>query len=188
MQGLFRTLSAFHALSADLKNAIADATSESTLPKNELLLTVHNVSSNLYYLEDGYAMAYSYHEGRKITQNFWRPGQIILSLESFFRQKPSREAIQLLERSTVLYMGHEAVMALTDRYREMRYIMEGLAVYAYTHVSARLHDVQFSSVKERFDRLIREHPGVERVASQEAIASYIGITGQSLARMKRKRR
>ncbi|HTF20653.1 MAG TPA: Crp/Fnr family transcriptional regulator [Chryseolinea sp.] len=185
MQGLFNVLSGFHALSDDFKKALEKEVVVVTLPKDESLLKVPKISSHAYFLEDGFAISYSYYEGRKVTENFWRPGQIIVSLASFFLQKPSLETIQLLRTSTLLCISFDSVMALMETYPEARRIALSVTIVHHEESRVRIRDLQHLSASQRFRRLIKEYPGIELIASQDAISTYLGITAQSMARMKR---
>jgi hypothetical protein len=49
----------------------------------------------------------------------------------------------------------------------------------------RIHDMQHLSAVDRFKKLHDRLPRIEQIVSQEYLASYLGITPQSLSRLKR---
>jgi CRP-like cAMP-binding protein len=187
VEALFNVLSRYHPLSEDFKLALECELVPLSLPKNRVLLDVPKVASHAYFLADGFAMSYSFHEGRKITQSFWKPGDIIVAIESFFERSPSMECIQLMHHSQLLCVSYESVMSLLERFHEARQICQRYIIHHYAESRVRVRELQQLSAHERFQNLLTSYPGLELIASQDAIASYIGITAQSLARMKHRR-
>lgn len=183
---LFNVLAGYYPLSEGFKKALEKEMIPLSPIKNHVLLEAPNISTHAYYLVDGFALSYSFHESKKITEAFWNPGEIIVSFESFFEQVPSMESIQLLKKSEVLYISYASVMKLLEAFPEAQWICRAIIIKHYTQCRARIHDMQRLSAHQRFEKLLRAYPDLELIVSQDAIASYLGITAQSLARMKRK--
>lgn len=183
---LFQALSRYHPLTDRFKAALEKEIILLSPTKNYILLSVPNVSTHAYFLVNGFAVSYSFYEGRKITEAFWKPGEIMVSLESFFQQTPARETIQLIPKSDVYCISYARVMELLDTFPEAQRICRAILVQHYAQRCSRLHDMQRLSAYQRFQKLLSTYPNLERIVSQDAIASYLGITAQSLARMKRK--
>ena len=183
--GLFNVLASYYPLSKDFKNELEKGMIPLSRPKNHILLEAPTISNHAYYLEDGFAVSYSFHEGKKKTETFWKPGDIIVSFESFFEQVPSMETIQLLRKSDALCISHHRVMDLLEKFPEAQQICRAIIIRHYAHCRARLHDMQRLSAHQRFEKLLHAYPDLEITVSQDSIASYLGITAQSLSRMKR---
>lgn len=186
IDGLLTVLASYHPLSPAFREALEKELIPLSPPKNHILLAVPNISTHAYFLVDGFAISYSFYEGRKLTQAFWKPGEIIVSFESFFKQTPSQETIQLLRKSDVLCISFKSVMHLLEKFPEAQHICRGIIIRHYVQCRERIHALQRSRAHERFKKLLLDYPDLELIVSQDAIASYLGITGQSLARMKRK--
>lgn len=183
---LFHALARYHPLSDAFKEALEKEMIPLSPTKNYILLAMPNVSTHAYYLASGFAVSYSFYEGKRITEAFWKPGDIILSFESFFRQTPALESIQLIPKSDVYCISYTRVMELLNTFPEAQLICRAVLLQHYVQCRTRLHDMQRLSAYQRFQKLLHTYPTLERIVSQDAIASYLGITAQSLARMKRK--
>jgi len=105
----FNLLESFHPLSDDFKNALEKELIPMSLPKNHVLLQAPKISSHAYILNEGFAMSYSFSMGKKVTENFWKSGEIMVAFESFFEQKPSNMFIQLMKPSDILCISYPSV-------------------------------------------------------------------------------
>lgn len=182
---LFKILSAIHPLSEDFKKAIETELIPLSLPKNHILLEAPAIAGHAYFLEKGFAMAYSFEEGRKITEAFWRSGQIMVSSHSFFEQVPSMEYIQLMEKSELLCISYAGIQRMFELHPEAHAIYRVIMNRHYAHSRGRVRDLQYLSALQRHEKLLNVFPNIEQIVPQDCIASYLGITPQSLSRLKR---
>lgn len=186
-ESLFRFLSSVHPLGNEFKSALEKELILLSPPKNYVLLDPPRISEHAYFLVDGFAISYSFVKGRKVTEAFWKSGQIMVAFESFFEQIPSLEVIQLLEPSEVLCISYASVQRLFALYPEAQILYRIIMNRHYTHCRNRVRDLQQLSASQRLDKLIAAFPNIELIAPQDSIASYLGITAQSLSRLKRQK-
>ena len=131
-------------------------------------------------------MSYTFMEGEKQVEGFWISGQILVPAKSFFEQVPSAEFIQLMEQSEVLCMSYAGVSRLFDAFPEANSISRAVINQYYENSLGRIRDMQRLTSMQRYARLINTFPRIEQVVPQEYIASWLGITPQSLSRIKRR--
>ena len=185
---LFKVLSAIHPISEDFKASLKEELIPLSLPKNYLLLEAPRIAEFVYFIENGFAMSYTFQEGKKLTEAFWKSGQIMTSANSFFEQVLSMEYIQLVEKSELLCVSRAGVQRLFDQHREAHFLYHKIMNKHYVHCRARIHDIQLLSASQRFETLLKLFPDIEQAITQESIASYLSITPQSLSRLKRERK
>ncbi|HMG88838.1 MAG TPA: Crp/Fnr family transcriptional regulator [Chryseolinea sp.] len=185
--GLFHVLSSIHPLSEDFKKALEKELIPFTFPKNHILLDPPRTSEYAYFLDKGFAMSYCFIEGKKITESFWHSGQIMVAFESFFEQQPSLEAIQLMTKSDVLCISYASVQRMFETFPETQKIYRGVMNHEYEENRRRMRDMRRLNALQRFQKLLLTFPDIELIVPQDAIASYLGITAQSLSRLKRNR-
>lgn len=188
LNDLFDALGRYHPVSSALRGALEKECVVLSLPKNRILLDAPGVSTHAYYLRTGFAMAYYFMNGRRMTEEFWKPGQFIIAFQSFFGQTPSNESIQLMRNSDVVCISHNSVTELLDRYPEAQRICQALMVHHYSDLRLRLREMRQYSASVRLERLLALYPDLEQNVPQDAIATFLGVTAQSLARIKRFRR
>ncbi len=184
---LFNMLSAIRPLSTDFKKALEKELVHLSLPKNHLLLEAPRVSDQIFFLERGFAMGYTFVEGRRQIDSFWATGQMIISIKSFFEQLPAKEFIQLIEQSEVLCISYASVLRLMDKFPESHFIWRGITNQYYEYCKERIYEIQFLNAVERYQKLLLNYPGIEQRIPQDHIAAFLGITPQSLSRLKKRR-
>jgi CRP-like cAMP-binding protein len=184
---LFHVLSSIHPLSSPFKNAIEKELTLVAFPKNYLLLEAPKIADHIYFLNHGFAMCYTYDRGIKQVEGFWKAQQLIVSPKSFFEQIPAKEFIQLMQQSDVLCMSQAALLRLFDTFSEAHIIYRVLMNRHYECSRQRIRDLQNLNAVERHEKLLSVFSNIEQIIPQEQIASYLGITPQSLSRIKRQR-
>lgn len=183
---LFNVLSGFHPMSREFRSALEKRLIPMSLPKNYILLEAPKIATHAYFLDTGFAMSYSWHEGRKVAEGFWKAGEVMVVFDSFFEQKPSDLCIQLMKKSDLYCIGFAEVQEMLETFPEAQHIYRGVMNKHLSACLERLRDTQRLRASERHRKLLGRYPGIEQLVSQDAIASYLGITAQSLARMKRR--
>lgn len=188
MTDLFNLLGTFHPLSDELQSFLRENLTAVSFPNRHILLEVPKVSSHIYYLKDGFAQSYTFNREGKITENFWKPGQIIVAFESFVFQRPSYEVIQLVAPSDLLCLSYEKMQDMYAKFPEANLIGRLLISHHYARLRKRLRVFKQGNHLDQYERLLQYYPKIERIVTQRAIATYLGITPQTLARIKRNQR
>lgn len=182
---LFSVLSSIHPISASFRQAVEKVITPLSLPNNFMLLEATKVSECAYFLDDGFAMSYTFVKGKKQVEWFWRSGQLMVSARSFFEQLPSHEFIQLRDHSELFCVTHDSVLQLFQTFPEAHFIYRVIMNQYYELSRERTRDMQHLTAIERFEKLVRYFPSIEQHVTQENIASYLGIAPQSFSRIKR---
>lgn len=185
-QQFFEMLETFHPLSDGFKQFLSDQLISLSLPAQHVLLDIPKVASHVYFLQEGFAMSYTLDATGKTTENFWQPGQLVGAFESFFEQKASLEVIQLVQSSKLLGLGYETIVQSFARFPEAQELYRKILNRHYTQLQGRLRNMKTLSPAAQYIRLLQIFPGLELIVSQRAIATYLGIAPQSLARIKRR--
>jgi len=186
LEKLFQLLSVMHPLSDPFKQALEKHLTYLSLPKGHFLLEAPKVSEYAYFLERGFAMSYTFVNGKKRIGHFWKEGQVILSSRSFFERTTSHEFIQLMQQSDVFCISYESVLKLFAEHVEANFLYRTIMTQYYELVREQLHDLQLLNGVQRYTKLIQTFPRIEQIIPSEYVASYLGMVPQSLSRVKRK--
>lgn len=186
LERLFEVLSRMQPLSESFKVALEKEMVRLSLPKDYFLLEAPKVSDHAYFIEEGFALSYTFVRGKKQIEQFFSSGQIVVSPRSFFERLPSDEFIQLMEQSEVLHIRHDSAVQLLQSFPEANAIYRIVMNQYLGQFKIRMHDMQHLNALERFRKLRENFPRIEQVIPQEYLASYLGIAPQSLSRLKKK--
>ncbi len=156
-----------------------------TLEKGSSLAKSGVVCDTLYFIEKGVARSYYYNaEGKDITAWFFNEGGFMTSVESFFQQKASAYHIELLEDSILYCISKVDLELLFEKYHRMERFGRKLVIKLLGDMMGKLNAIQFQTAKERYHFMIHEYPNLYYRVPLGHIASYLGITQETLSRIR----
>jgi CRP-like cAMP-binding protein len=186
LQKLFKFLDMKQQLSDALRSALERELTVLSLPKNYMLLEVPKISDFAYFINEGSVMSFTFKEGKKQVEWMWTSEQVVISPKSFFNRVRSTEYLQLIEASEVVAISYQSVMRIFLEHPEAHALYRMVMSDYYDLCRQRIRDFQQFSGADRYKILIASFKNIEQVLSQELISSYLGITPQSLSRIKRR--
>lgn len=121
--------------------------------------------------------------GNDITFDFFFEEQAVSSIESFLEQQPSLFNLESIEPSHIVELGREGFNIMLKRYPQINagfqeVVVRRLAKYA-DHFISRLKN----NPAKRYHELLGTHPGIAKRVPPEYIASYLGVSTDSLSRI-----
>jgi CRP-like cAMP-binding protein len=184
LEQLFSHLRKYHTLSAEAQTAIQNCFSQVILSKNEFLLTEGKICRHLYFMEQGALRGFYNLDGKEITYWFAFEGDFVTSFHSFTTQQPAVENIQLLEGSVLWAISKETLMDLFNRFHEIERLVRIAYERYYVRLEERFVNAQFRTAAERYEQLIQQTPHIIDRIPLGQIASYLGISQETLSRIR----
>lgn len=186
MQQLLSHIKNFAPLSAEAQNALQHCFEKVTLPKNDFLLTEGKVSRHLYFLEKGALRGFYNLDGKEITHWFGFEKDFVTSFHSFITQEPAVENIQLLEGCILWSISKEKLTQLFNDYHEIERLMRIAYEKYYIRLEERFVNAQFKTAGELYENLLQQTPHIIERVPLGYIASYLGISQETLSRIRGK--
>lgn len=152
--------------------------------KGQFLLRAGEVSNHFYFLETGLARIFYEKDDREITEWLALDGRFFLSISSFYERLPSRLAIHLLEPSVVRMIHHDDLMSLSRQFHEVETWHRKGLTGSLLLAQKRMESIQFESARDRYRRLIESNPTIVQRVPMRHIASFLGITQETLSRIR----
>lgn len=157
-----------------------------TLRKREHLLRAGEVCSYYAFVTQGCLRSYSLTtEGHEHTLQFAPEDWWISDLYSLLTRQPSTMGIDALEDSQLLLLDQadlETIYAKSPIFeRYFRLLMQSRYVVLQERVNASLSQ----SAAEKYQNFLRKYPTIVQRVPQHVIASYLGVTPESLSRVRR---
>ena len=110
----------------------------------------------------------------------------VTSFHSFITLEPSVENIQLLEGSILWSISKEQLTQLFNRYHEIERLVRIAYEKYYIRLEERYVNAQFKTAKELYENLLRQTPYILERVPLGYIASYLGISQETLSRIRSK--
>ncbi|MBR9854663.1 MAG: Crp/Fnr family transcriptional regulator [Algicola sp.] len=155
--------------------------------KGEIVVREGQFSKKAYLIISGCARAYYIKEGKDISDWFTFENQFMASVVSFFSKEPSPHYVEFVEDSIVLEFSKETVDILSNKHHDFERFISKVVTETMLGLCERLHIIQFSKADERYQHLISVYPDITQRMSLTHIASYLGITLETLSRIRSKK-
>ncbi|HPE42706.1 MAG TPA: Crp/Fnr family transcriptional regulator [Bacteroidales bacterium] len=182
---LFNIQRIFHTTDDEM-NAIESVMQIRMLEKNEFLLKENEICNTIGFIEQGSMRLFYESPDKDICNNFFFENSLVGSLASFLSQTPSIVTIAAIEKCEVLLFEYNNVVRLTREYPALKalaaIIMQEQLLMAEKREASLLKD----SPEKRFKKLLEEHPKIFKRIPLHYVASYLGITPETLSRYRAK--
>jgi len=171
------------------KEAIAACTSfytENKVKKSEFLLREGEVCNGTYFVEKGLLRMYSIDKnGKEHIIQFAPETWLISDRSSLFFNEKSRYFIDAVEDSEVLLLKNEFFQKLHIHFPETVESNDILLQKHIRNLQRRVNSLLSDTAEERYLDFIKMYPNLMLRVPQWMVASYLGITPESLSRVRK---
>lgn len=123
--------------------------------------------------------------GKKFTVYFAVEGWWAGDLASFYQQTPSSYSLSAIEDSEVLLIDLPSLNHLFERIPQLERFFRILVQNGYTMLQKRMTGYIVETAENNYIKLVKTYPHIVQRVPQYQIASYLGITQESLSRVRR---
>jgi CRP-like cAMP-binding protein len=184
LNGFKERLNAFCPLSEEAWEAFIPLMSYIETKGNKAITRQGSVEDNVYYILDGGVRVYSLYNDKEVCTGFSFADQFSGSVSSFITRRPSQYTVATLVPSKILGFSHKNLNWMYRNYPELN--THGRMVMEYMLVEKRQRelDILFLTAEERYMKLLVEHPTYALDLPLKYVASFLGITSESLSRIR----
>jgi CRP/FNR family transcriptional regulator, anaerobic regulatory protein len=187
MEELFQILAGIHPMSLDLQQYLAKTLKTREISKKQVLLKIGHINRNIYFVGQGLFRCFYIREDKEVCSWFMKEMDVMVSVESFFKQIPSYESIQALEDSIVYYVSYDELQFVYNNFPEFNYNARVLAEKYYSLSEQRLYALRMQKAPERYRFLTKYFPELIQRVPSKFLASYLGVTDVTLSNIRGKR-
>jgi CRP-like cAMP-binding protein len=155
-----------------------------TLDRGTVVVREGQFSDKTFFIAKGSARAFYLKNSKDITDWFAFENHFICSINSFFLDVPSPHFIEVLEPSILLEISRDRANELSDKYREFDRLSKMVITHTMLQLQERIVSVQFETAQQKYDNLLNIRPDIIRRVALTHIASYLGITLETLSRIR----
>lgn len=158
-----------------------------TAPKGTVLIREGDAAEIMHFVVQGGLRAYYLKDGKDITDWFSFEGEYLTSMNSFFEGQPSVYYIETTEATTYATIGKDEVYRLAEKYHCWETLFRKATTHVLLQFQERIVSLQFETAQQRYENLLKVRPNILQRVSLTHIASYLGITLETLSRIRNPR-
>jgi len=187
MTGFLQFCKQFSPLDEEVMTELSRAATTRKYKKGQYLLNRNRTCKHLFYINEGLVKIFFTDGEKEFVMRFFPENVMFSVFESYLTQTPSKFMLIALEDTTVTLIPHEVMDDLCKRHHSMETFFKKLLSIACIKMTRRISQMLEGDAQKRYDLFVKENSTLLQRISFGDIAKYVGITQQSLSRIRAKK-
>lgn len=158
---------------------------QKSYPKKSIIAEIDEVENHISFIEKGIVRLLIPKEEDEITYGFSFENEFISAYDSFLTQTPSQYQLETLVETSLLSITYSDLQKVYEHTKIGNLIGRLVAERLFIIKSNRALSLLNDSAEKRYFNLFTERPNLIKEIPLKYIASYIGVTPQSLSRIRK---
>lgn len=156
------------------------------LAKGTELIGPGKIASRMYLVHSGALRTYFFQEGKDITHWIYTPGTQVSSWMSYYAQVPADDYIEVTDDAVLISISYKEWEMLYEKYPELERYTRHVAEAQIAMIDGFFKGYYFLPAKQKYENLLMLMPDVTQKANLGHIASMLGISQETLSRIRAK--
>lgn len=174
-------------LSQEDKIAIAAKLSIASYSKYDIIVKQEQICTSLRFVVSGVYRVYRIKDGKEITSyfNYETRNPFVASFVSLLKAEPSTEIVECIIPGQLLSISYSDWTSLYSKSAALNTFGRLMAEYNYVLAIERIESLQYKTASDRYLSFLALYPMLFNRIPHHYIASYLGITPESLSRIRK---
>lgn len=173
-------------LSEAAENAIRSIAKVEELEKGTTLLEEGKTCKKFYFLAYGTIRTFFYQKGKDITNWIYPENSMVTSWHSYLNTQPATEYMETIEDAVLVTLTHDQWNELYENYPELERFGRHILEEQMALIDTFFRGYYFLTAKEKYELLTNSYPTITNRANLGHIASMLGISQETLSRIRGK--
>ncbi len=157
------------------------------VPRGKLILKKGSSGDELYFIVKGVARGMLIEDGREITTWINEENEVIGTIRNLAIRRPSEEMVQALETCELVAIPYDLIERLYREFPETNVVGRIILEESYREAEERAYIARIHAAEKRYKRLMETRPNLCNRIPLKHIASYLGMTLETLSRIRNRR-
>lgn len=172
-------------IGAEERDFIASKFRHKHFRRRQYLLQEGDIARYTGFIVRGAARMFSVDEkGNEHVVRFGLENWWIGDQESFYHFTPSRYHIEMVEDTDLLLISNEGLQELQEKSAAFDHFVKMQNQFTAAATQKRIHAAISMTAEERYEDLVKTYPQFIQRFPQNMIASYLGISPETLSRIR----
>ena len=183
MKELIAFIKSLQELDYETEKAIESYFEKVVFDKNEFIIEHGKICNKIYFIESGLVRRFYDDDGSDKTTWIYTENQFFTSISSFFEQKKSLENFQACEQTIAYSLSYDNEQILLEYPLFAKFHIKHLRLYL-SKLNEFHHLYKEMAAPEKYSFLINSFPQMIKKAKLKHIASMIGVSPETLSRIR----
>lgn len=165
-------------------NAMASVLACKKYKKGERILDEGEVCDALRFIEKGMLRQFYFKYAKDLTEHIGYEEGMVVCLESYLKQEPTRLMIESLEPTVLWEARKEDMERLSIEDPHIGTLYRRFFEQSLIDSQVKADILRFEPAHERYSRLLKRHPEILKRAPLVYIASFLQMTPETLSRVR----
>lgn len=185
-------IKSFARMTPEIEASLRSLMKEQSYKKGDIIRGAINIINYSYYIKRGAARVFVTSGGKEHTLSFSFDDEFIIATQQSLKDDPDTIAIQFLEPTETIYFPHHKIKdnlndsTAVETTSSLLFLNAALLRYT-SFLEERIYIMQTLNATQRYNWVIKRHPRILETAPANQIASYLGLTKETLYRIRNNR-
>ncbi len=183
---LLKYLHSLQPLNVVVEKLLIDSFTLESLRKGDLLLQEGDVNEHLWFLAEGVLRAYHNIDDKEVISRIMFMGHLVICPGSFFTQTAATESIECLQDCNLAKISHAAIQNIYKLHPEFNFYGRVITEHYFYQQEQRLYMLRKPDSMAKYKFLINNFERFLENVPSKYVASFLGITPETLSRIRKK--
>ena len=185
-------IKSFARMTPEIEASLRSLMKEQSYKKGDIIRGAINLINYSYYIKRGAARVFVTSGGKEHTLSFSFDDEFIIATQQSLKDDPDTIAIQFLEPTETINFPHHKIKdnlndsTAVETTSSLLFLNAALLRYT-SFLEERIYIMQTLNATQRYNWVIKRHPRILETAPATQIASYLGLTKETLYRIRNNR-
>lgn len=171
----------------EIINILVDIFKLKKYKKKELIISDTENIDKVCYIVDGLVRIYYHRENKEITNWFIEENGVFMPVYHILTGNPNNNNYEALKTTIVLETSYSKLEKIYAFHPQLQLLGRKMIESYYAMFLAHSHNVLFLSAEERYMSFIEKKSDLLNIVALKHIASYLGISQETLSRIRAKK-